>query len=169
MADGLSQNIVGTATTGAGVAGNAIWARNLSTFAFFRFKSVEGAGTRMFIGMTDQALTTMAVGDAALGNYTGIRIGGGFTNWTLVSRNTSQGQTNITINGVIDTNMHELKIWLPNNGQCYVQFDSQATYTFSASQCPDNNAIMRYAITQQNTTASYKNTRVGRIYLEAER
>jgi hypothetical protein len=169
MTDGLTLNLVATAVTGSGVSGNQIWARNFSTFAFFRFKSNQSAGLRLFVGLTDQTLAATSIADAANGNYTGVRIGGAFTNWTLVSMNATKGQTNITLNGALDMSMHELKIWLPNNGMCYLQFDSQPAQAFTADQCPDNNALMRYAVGFMNTTASYKHVRVGRIYMEAER
>jgi len=168
MADGLTLNMVATASTGSGVSGNAIWARNLSTFAYFRFKGVEGGGIRMFAGLTNLTMASMAISDSLAGNFTGVRVGGVFTNWTLVSGNGTV-QINYTLPLLYDNNTHELKIWLPNTGQCYVQFDSYQAYNFSSSQCPDNNVLLRYAVGDMNTTAALKNIRIGRIYLEAER
>lgn len=152
------------------VSGTPMYNRQKEPSFYCRFKLNQTTNQRMFLGLTDQTSSSTISNAPLAGNYAGLYINTS-TSSTFRSCRAGGGAFSSTSLGIsIDTNYHDLYIWLKKSGggnSMILQLDSNDRVEYTTT-IPTTVSIMKYALLFATAAATAKSIEIAKCSINTE-
>lgn len=154
----------------AGVFGGLIYNRQKEPAFYCKFKLGSSSNTRMFIGLTDQAIDVPVFTSVVNGHYAGLYVNPSISSTFRTGRAGGSTFTTASLGVSVDTTYHELYIWLKKSGgadSMILQLDSGTRVEYTTS-IPSTSAVLRFVAAIENVTNTSKNIEIAKISINSE-
>jgi hypothetical protein len=171
-----------TAGTGSNTAPYFIGSQVGSNGFFFQarmaFPDATSTGIRAFVGFTSGTMAASVSADNPAGSGVGWQYSttGAYTGWKFMTDNGTTLSTTSTMLPFAQNHVFDFFIYcppFPNNGTVYYRIDDLTASTTAegstSSTLPAGTTAMRAGFQINNTAASARNVRLGRLYVETDR
>ena len=151
-------------------SGTPMYNRQKEPSFYCRFKLNQTTNQRMFLGLTDQT-SSVTISNAPLsGNYAGLYINTSTSSTFRSARGSGGAMTTVSLGNAINTNYHDLYIWLKQSGggnSMILQLDSNDRVEYTTT-LPATTAIMKYALLFATAAATAKSIEIAKCSINCE-
>ena len=154
----------------AGVYGGLLYNRQKEPSYYCRFKLGSSSNTRMFIGLTDQTIDVPVFTSVSNGHYAGLYVNPSVSSTFRSGRAGGSTFTTASLGTSVDTNYHDLYIWLKKSGganSMILQLDGGTRVEYTTS-IPSTSAVLRSVAAIGNVTNTSKNIEIAKISINSE-